>query len=97
MSQTIVVTYDVGVLRPETPLDLEPAKRYVATLVPIDDADAPTSAWDVLAAIRGLWKGRPIGPSSTITSCMGPRSERPGKASERHFALPGYTVRAGAA
>ena len=53
MSQTIVVTFDGGVLRPETPLDLEPAKRYVATLVPIDDADAPTSAWDVLDTLRG--------------------------------------------
>ena len=53
MSQTIIVTYDGGVLRPETPLDLEPAKRYVATLVPIDDAAAPTSAWDVLDALRG--------------------------------------------
>ncbi len=53
MSQTIVVTYDGGVLRPETPLDLEPAKRYVATLVPIDDVAAPASAWDVLDALRG--------------------------------------------
>ncbi len=53
MSQTIVVTYDGGVVRPETPLDLEPAKRYVPTLVPIDDMAAPTSAWDVLVARRG--------------------------------------------
>ena len=59
MGQTIVVTYDGDVLRPETPLDLEPAKRYVVTLVPLDDTEASPSAWDVLDALRGAVEASP--------------------------------------
>ncbi len=59
MSQTIVVVYDGDVLRPEAPLDLEPAKRYVVTLVPLEDIQAPTTAWDVLDGLTGAVEAPP--------------------------------------
>ncbi len=51
MDQTGVVLYDGAVLRPETPLELEPDRRYRVTLTPLDER--PETAWDVLDALTG--------------------------------------------
>ncbi len=53
MSQTIVVLFDGVVLRPETPLELEPDRRYVATLVPAESGAEGENAWDVLDMLAG--------------------------------------------
>jgi len=53
MSKIVTVIFDGQVLHPDTPLNLEPGKRYVITIetepatVPIGDA------WDVLEAFAG--------------------------------------------
>ncbi len=53
MSQTVVVVYDGTVLRPETPLDLEPDRRYLITLEPVASVVSSESAWDVLDTLAG--------------------------------------------
>ncbi len=53
MSQTIVVLFDGVVLRPETPLELETDRRYVATLVPAESGAEGENAWDVLDTLAG--------------------------------------------
>ncbi len=52
MNKTITAVFDGEALHPESPLDLEPNKRYVITIqdVPLSTRDA---AWDVLESLIG--------------------------------------------
>jgi Protein of unknown function DUF104 len=53
MSQVVTAIFDGQVLRPETPLELEPNKRYVIT-IETEQSPVPTeNAWDVLEALAG--------------------------------------------
>ena len=49
----ISVIFDGQVLRPETPLDLEPNARYVVTIHPEAVNGQGGSAWDVLERFAG--------------------------------------------
>jgi hypothetical protein len=49
---TITVIFDGQVLRPESPLDLEPNTRYVVTIQPQPET-ATGNAWDVLRRYAG--------------------------------------------
>ena len=53
MMQQVVVVYDGTVLRPETPVDLEVDRRYVVTVVGVDEVGGLENAWDVLDALAG--------------------------------------------
>ena len=52
MSRTVSAIFEDGVLRPETPVDLEPNRRYILT---IQDELAPDegNVWDTLAKLAG--------------------------------------------
>lgn len=56
MSKILTVTFDGSVLRPDTPLELEPNKRYVITIVSEDNNSSQVvcaDAWDVLEDLAG--------------------------------------------
>ena len=55
MSKILTVTFDGSVLRPDIPLDLEPNKRYVITIVSedINSSDKEADVWDVLEDLTG--------------------------------------------
>jgi predicted DNA-binding antitoxin AbrB/MazE fold protein len=53
MVQSVIVTYDGQVLKPEQPLDLEADKQYRITITPTDVLDEAGDAWDVLDALAG--------------------------------------------
>ena len=58
MQRTLEVTYDGKVLLPETPLDLEPNRRYTISIE--DENPTPSeseSAWDVLHQLAGTVEG----------------------------------------
>jgi hypothetical protein len=53
MNKTVTAVFDGQVLRPDSPLDLEPNERYVIT---IGDVSAPPSdgdVWKVLDSLTG--------------------------------------------
>ena len=56
---TITVVYDGKVLRPETPLDLEPNTRYVITIQQDATMNGTGNAWDVLEQIAGTIEAPP--------------------------------------
>ena len=49
----ITVVFDGHVLRPESPLDLEPNMRYVVTIEPDSAQTGAKDAWDVLEHFAG--------------------------------------------
>lgn len=53
ISKTLTVVFDGDVLRPDSPLDLEPNTRYVITLQLVEQPVAKENAWDVLEAMTG--------------------------------------------
>jgi hypothetical protein len=53
MSQSVIVTYNGQVLRPETPLDLGANTRYLVTITSIVSDEPQRDAWDVLDALAG--------------------------------------------
>lgn len=56
MSNKLTVTFDGSVLKPDTPLQLEPNKRYVITLIAEEtksETRASSDAWDVLEDLAG--------------------------------------------
>ena len=56
MSNKLTVTFDGSVLKPDTPLQLEPNKRYVITLIAEEtksETTASSDAWDVLEDLAG--------------------------------------------
>lgn len=52
MTHTVTAVFDGSVLRPDTPLDLEPNTRYILTIQP-DAAASEGDAWDVLERFTG--------------------------------------------
>lgn len=58
MSKILTVTFDGSVLRPDTPLDLEPNKRYVISIVSEDNNSSQATPADALGCIRKFsWNG----------------------------------------
>lgn len=53
MSKTLTAVFDGDVLRPDSPLDLEPNTRYVITIESVEQSVASGDAWDVLEAMTG--------------------------------------------
>jgi hypothetical protein len=53
VTQSVVVTFDGAVLRPETPLDLEEDQRYLVTLTPLSEVNTAEVAWDILDELAG--------------------------------------------
>jgi hypothetical protein len=53
MSKILTVTFDGSVLRPDAPLELEPNKRYVITIVSEDNNSSTADVWDVLEDLAG--------------------------------------------
>ena len=52
MTKTVSAIFEDGVLRPESPVDLEPNKRYILTIQ--DEADSNDGdVWDTLARLSG--------------------------------------------
>lgn len=53
MSQTLTAVFDGDVLRPDSPLNLEPNTRYVITIQSVEQPVTLENAWDVLEAMTG--------------------------------------------
>ena len=53
MSKTLTAVFDGDVLRPDSPLNLEPNTRYVITIQSVDMPVTQENAWDVLEAMTG--------------------------------------------
>jgi hypothetical protein len=53
MSETLIVTFDGQFLRPESPLNLEPNKRYIIKIESAVESAPNGNAWDVLEALTG--------------------------------------------
>lgn len=53
MSETLTAVFDGQVLRPDSPLNLEPNKRYIITIQATDQPGNESNAWDVLEAMTG--------------------------------------------
>ncbi|MFN8498153.1 MAG: antitoxin family protein [Anaerolineae bacterium] len=52
MTRTVSAVFEDGVLRPDSPIDLEPNKRYILTIqdeLELDNGDV----WDTLAKLAG--------------------------------------------
>ncbi len=52
MIKTVSAIFEEGVLRPESPLDLEPNKRYILTIQDEAESDAG-DVWETLARLSG--------------------------------------------
>ena len=53
MNETLTVIFDGQVLRPDTPLNLEPNKRYIITIQSTVESVQEGNAWDVLEEMTG--------------------------------------------
>ncbi|QSJ16481.1 hypothetical protein JYQ62_32975 [Nostoc sp. UHCC 0702] len=53
MNETLTVIFDGQVLRPDTPLNLEPNKRYIITIQSTVEPVIEANAWDVLEEMTG--------------------------------------------
>ena len=53
MGKTMTAVFDGCVLRPESPVDLEPDTRYLVTIEEIVPADTELDAWSVLEELVG--------------------------------------------
>lgn len=54
MTTTVRVLYDGTVLRPDTPLELEPNVHYMVTIEPETEEDPVTQeAWDIIEQLIG--------------------------------------------
>ncbi|YAF94284.1 MAG: hypothetical protein AB3A66_16930 [Nodularia sp. CChRGM 3473] len=56
MSETLIVTFDGQFLRPDSPLNLEPNKRYIIKIESAIESVPNGNAWDVLEALTGTAK-----------------------------------------
>lgn len=57
--QTIIVTYDGQVLRPEQPLALEANTRYRVTITAVNPEEDGRTLWDLLDEIAGTVEAPP--------------------------------------
>ena len=53
MGKTMTVVFDGRVLRPESPVDLEPDTRYLVTLEEISPLSTAMDAWSLLESLAG--------------------------------------------
>lgn len=53
MSETLTAVFDGHVLRPDSPLNLEPNTRYIITIQAAAQPVTEGNAWDVLEAMTG--------------------------------------------
>ena len=53
MSKTLTVVFDGNVLRPDSPLNLEPNTRLIITIHSVEQPAVQENAWDVLEAMTG--------------------------------------------
>jgi hypothetical protein len=53
MSQTVTVIFDGQVLRPESPISLEPNQRYVVTIQTEPAAKQVDDGWDAISNLVG--------------------------------------------
>lgn len=53
MSQTVTVIFDGHVLRPESPIQLEPNQRYIVTIQPEPPTEQTDDGWDAIANLIG--------------------------------------------
>jgi len=53
MEQTLTVVFDGKVLRPESPLNLQPNTRYLITIQNLSSESTGNNAWDTLEALVG--------------------------------------------
>ncbi|WP_124975401.1 hypothetical protein [Aphanothece sacrum] len=53
MNQTITAIFDGQVLKPETPLNLEPNQRYTITITSETTTTTNNNGWDVIESLIG--------------------------------------------
>ena len=53
MSKTLTAIFDGDVLRPDSPLNLQPNTRLVITIQSVEQPAGQENAWDVLEAMTG--------------------------------------------
>ncbi|MCW5853853.1 MAG: antitoxin family protein [Anaerolineae bacterium] len=58
MIKTVSAIFEEGVLRPESPVDLEPNKRYILTIQDEPKSDS-ADVWDILARLSGTVEAPP--------------------------------------
>ena len=76
MSQTITAVFDGEVLRPDTPLDLEPNARYVLTIQPAPSR-GEHNVWDTLERLAGTVDAPPDWSSEHDHYLYGTPKRRP--------------------
>ena len=54
VDKTLTVVFDGQVLRPTSPPNLEPNRRYVVTVHPVSEELDTSDAWDVLEQLAGV-------------------------------------------
>ena len=59
MTKTLIAVFDGSVLRPDTPLDLEPNTRYIITIQTAPTPTAEGDAWDTLETLTGTIEAPP--------------------------------------
>ena len=76
MSQTVTAVFDGEVLRPDTPLDLEPNARYVLTIQPAPSR-TEHNIWDTLERLAGTVDAPPDWSSEQDHYLYGSPKRRP--------------------
>ena len=76
MSQTVTAVFDGEVLRPDTPLDLEPNARYVLTIQPAPSG-SEHNVWDTLEQLAGTVDAPPDWSSEHDHYLYGTPKRRP--------------------
>jgi hypothetical protein len=76
MSQTVTAVFDGEVLRPDTPLDLEPNARYVLTIQPTPSR-SEHNVWDTLERLAGTVDAPPDWSSEHDHYLYGSPKRRP--------------------
>ena len=64
MTITVAAVYEDGVLKPETPLNLEEKSKVtvtIETLQPAKPDDDDPTGWKAAKRFIGMWKGAPEG------------------------------------
>jgi hypothetical protein len=59
MNQTLTAVFDGQVLRPETPVKLQPNTRYLITIQDVPPPAIEGDAWDVLESLIGTINAPP--------------------------------------
>ena len=57
--KTLTMIFDGQVLRPDTPLDLEPNQRYLVTIQNMPSEQEQADAWGILTTLTGTIEAPP--------------------------------------